>query len=108
MPDVDVAVVAPAPLLGCPVVAVADGVVGVVPVAAAAAGVASGVDTNSSAAAVTSTRAAPWGRARPGSGRTVRPRNVAAAAQHAEQHHGVPPLDESLDYRPAPEGTLPA
>ncbi|HET9720137.1 MAG TPA: APC family permease [Solirubrobacteraceae bacterium] len=38
----------------------------------------------------------------------MRPRNVAAAAQHAEQHHGVPPLDESLDYRPAPEGTLPA
>ena len=37
----------------------------------------------------------------------ARPRQVAAAAQHAEQHHGVPALDETLDYAPAPEGTLP-
>lgn len=32
----------------------------------------------------------------------ARPRNIAEAARHAEQHRGVPPLDEGLDYR-APE-----
>ncbi len=31
----------------------------------------------------------------------ARPRRVAGAAQHAEQHHGVPALDETLDYTPA-------
>jgi amino acid transporter len=31
----------------------------------------------------------------------TRRRNVDNAAQHAAEHHGVPPLDETLDYRPA-------
>jgi amino acid transporter len=31
----------------------------------------------------------------------ARPRRVAGAARHAEQHHGVPPLDETVDYQPA-------
>ena len=31
----------------------------------------------------------------------VRRDRVDAAAQHAAEHHGVPPLDETLDYRPA-------
>ena len=29
------------------------------------------------------------------------PDRVRSAAQHAEQHHGVAPLDEQLDYAPA-------
>ena len=29
------------------------------------------------------------------------PDRVRNAAQHAAEHHGVPPLDESLDYEPA-------
>ena len=33
--------------------------------------------------------------------RSTHPERVANAAQHAEQHHGVPPLDESLDFTPA-------
>jgi len=30
------------------------------------------------------------------------PDRVAAAARHAEQHHGVPPLDENLSFQPEP------
>ena len=30
------------------------------------------------------------------------PERVAAAAQHAEQHHGVPPLDENIAFQPEP------
>jgi len=30
------------------------------------------------------------------------PERVANAARHAEQHHGVPPLDENLQYEPQP------
>jgi amino acid transporter len=32
----------------------------------------------------------------------VHPERVAAAATHAEQHHGVPPLDENLAFQPEP------
>jgi amino acid transporter len=32
-----------------------------------------------------------------------RPDRVAAAATHAADHHGVPPLDETLDFTPLPE-----
>jgi amino acid transporter len=35
--------------------------------------------------------------------RVMRPQNVANAAAHATQHHGVPPLDETIDYQPLPE-----
>jgi hypothetical protein len=31
----------------------------------------------------------------------ARPRRVREAARHAEQHHGVPPLDEEIEYQPA-------
>jgi hypothetical protein len=31
----------------------------------------------------------------------TRRQNVDNAAAHAAQHHGVAPLDETLDYRPA-------
>jgi amino acid transporter len=31
---------------------------------------------------------------------TVHPERVAAAATHADQHHGVPPLDENLAFEP--------
>jgi hypothetical protein len=33
---------------------------------------------------------------------TTRPDLVANAASNAEQHHGVPPLDESLAFQPEP------
>lgn len=29
------------------------------------------------------------------------PERVAAAASHAQEHHGVPPLDEDLEFNPA-------
>jgi amino acid transporter len=32
----------------------------------------------------------------------VHPERVAAAASHAEQHRGVPPLDENVSYQPEP------
>jgi amino acid transporter len=35
--------------------------------------------------------------------RAIRPANVANAASHATEHHGVAPLDETLDYKPLPE-----
>jgi amino acid transporter len=35
--------------------------------------------------------------------RAMRPQNVANAAAYAAEHHGVPPLDETLDYKPLPE-----
>jgi amino acid transporter len=35
--------------------------------------------------------------------RVIRPANVANAAAHATEHHGVAPLDETLDYKPLPE-----
>jgi hypothetical protein len=35
--------------------------------------------------------------------RLMRPNEVANAAAYAGQHHGVPPLDENLDFSPAPE-----
>jgi hypothetical protein len=35
--------------------------------------------------------------------RVMRPDNVANAAAYAAEHHGVPPLDETLDYQPLPE-----
>jgi amino acid transporter len=35
--------------------------------------------------------------------RLTRPDRVRAAAAHARTQHGVPPLDEELDYAPAPE-----
>jgi amino acid transporter len=35
--------------------------------------------------------------------RLMRPQNVANAAAYAAHHHGVPPLDETLDYQPLPE-----
>lgn len=37
---------------------------------------------------------------------SVHPERVAGAARHAAQHHGVPPLDESLSFKP--EEGLPA
>jgi amino acid transporter len=33
----------------------------------------------------------------------ARPARIAAAARHAEEHHGVPPLDETIDYAPTQE-----
>ncbi len=33
---------------------------------------------------------------------TVHPDRVRNAAQHAQEHHGVPPLDESLSFKPEP------
>jgi len=39
--------------------------------------------------------------------RLARPAEVANAAAYAAQHHGVPPLDENLDFTPAPEDTTP-
>jgi hypothetical protein len=35
--------------------------------------------------------------------RIMRPENVRNAAAYAAEHHGVAPLDESLDYQPMPE-----
>jgi len=35
--------------------------------------------------------------------RLMRPDAVANAASHAAGHHGVAPLDESVDYKPLPE-----
>src|SRR3954466_12505948 len=35
--------------------------------------------------------------------RLMRPQQVANAASYAAQHHGVAPLDENLDFSPAPE-----
>jgi hypothetical protein len=35
--------------------------------------------------------------------RLARPERMRAAAAHARMHHGVPPLDEDLDYTPAEE-----
>ena len=35
----------------------------------------------------------------------VRPENVKNAAQHAAEHQGVAPLDENLDFSPAPPDT---
>ena len=35
--------------------------------------------------------------------RVLRPREVANAASYAAHHHGVPPLDESLDFKPLPD-----
>lgn len=32
----------------------------------------------------------------------TRPQRVRDAAQHAAEHHGVPPLDENVDFSPAP------
>jgi amino acid transporter len=34
------------------------------------------------------------------------PERVRTAASHAEAHHGVPPLDETIEYDPAGEGAL--
>jgi hypothetical protein len=42
-----------------------------------------------------------------GAVRVMRPREVANAASYAAQHHGVAPLDENLDFTPAPEDTTP-
>ncbi|HEY0387595.1 MAG TPA: APC family permease [Gaiellales bacterium] len=39
--------------------------------------------------------------------RLLRPAEVANAAAYAAQHHGVPPLDENLDFTRAPEDTTP-
>jgi amino acid transporter len=37
-----------------------------------------------------------------------RPARVAAAASHAAQHHGVPPLDETIGFQPVPsDGVVP-
>ena len=33
--------------------------------------------------------------------RMLHPDRVAHAAAHATEHHGVPPLDENLDFTPA-------
>jgi amino acid transporter len=38
--------------------------------------------------------------------RVMRPQQVANAASYAAQHHGVAPLDENLDFSPAPEDTV--
>jgi hypothetical protein len=35
----------------------------------------------------------------------ARPDRVRNAAAHAASHHGVPPLDENLDFSPAPPDT---
>ena len=40
-----------------------------------------------------------------GAVRIMRPEQVANAASHAAQHHGVAPLDENLDFTPAPPDT---
>jgi hypothetical protein len=32
-----------------------------------------------------------------------KPERIRAAAAHAAEHHGVPPLDESVTYQPLPE-----
>jgi amino acid transporter len=37
--------------------------------------------------------------------RVMRPQQVANAAAYAAQHHGVAPLDENLDFSPAPPDT---
>jgi amino acid transporter len=37
----------------------------------------------------------------------MRPVNVRRAASHAAEHHGVPPLDEGLDFEPLPEREMP-
>lgn len=37
----------------------------------------------------------------------TRPAQVAAAAGHAAEHHGVPPLDETLGFEPLPEDEMP-
>jgi amino acid transporter len=37
----------------------------------------------------------------------LRPKHVAAAAAHAAEHRGVPPLDETLDFKPLPEDEMP-
>ena len=37
----------------------------------------------------------------------LRPANVRAAAAHAAEHRGVPPLDERLDFEPLPENEMP-
>jgi hypothetical protein len=34
--------------------------------------------------------------------RVLRPDNVANAAAYARAHHGVPPLDENIDFSAAP------
>ncbi|MGH3048545.1 MAG: hypothetical protein ACRDLK_00180, partial [Gaiellaceae bacterium] len=33
-----------------------------------------------------------------------KPERIKAAASHAAEHHGVPPMDEDTDFRPLPEG----
>jgi amino acid transporter len=33
-----------------------------------------------------------------------KPERIKAAAAHAAEHHGVPPLDEDVDFQPLPEG----
>jgi hypothetical protein len=33
--------------------------------------------------------------------------NVDNAAAHAAEHHGVAPLDETLDFKPLPEDEMP-
>jgi amino acid transporter len=40
-----------------------------------------------------------------GTVRIMRPKEVANAASYAAQHHGVAPLDENLDFTPAPPDT---
>jgi hypothetical protein len=40
-----------------------------------------------------------------GAVRIMRPKEVANAASYAAQHHGVAPLDENLDFTPAPPDT---
>jgi len=40
-----------------------------------------------------------------GAVRIMRPKQVANAASYAAQHHGVAPLDENLDFTPAPPDT---
>ena len=35
--------------------------------------------------------------------RAIRPSGSRNAAQHAAEHRGVAPLDESVDYKPLPE-----
>jgi amino acid transporter len=37
----------------------------------------------------------------------TRRQNVDSAAAHAAEHHGVPPLDETLDFEPLPENEMP-
>jgi len=36
----------------------------------------------------------------------TRRQNVDSAAAHAAEHHGVPPLDENLDFGAAPPDTV--